>query len=48
MVELFCGDVFLFQKGIQDELPLARILQLVLPKMLFEDSHFFGMFRHVD
>jgi len=44
VVELFCGDVLLFQKGIEDEFPLTGIFQLVLPKMLLEDSHFFCVF----
>ncbi len=47
MVQFFRGDMFLFQKCIKDELALARILQLVLSEMLLEDSHFFGVFRHV-
>ncbi len=48
VVQLFRGDMFLSQKCIKDEFALTRILQLVLPEMLLQDSHFFGMFRHVN
>ena len=44
VIELFCGDVFLFEEGIENKFPLARILQLMLPKMFLEDPHFFGVF----
>lgn len=44
VVKLFCSNVFLLEKGIEDEFPLARVFQLVLPKMFLENSHFFGVF----
>ena len=48
MVHLFSCDVFLLQKGIEDQFTLPRKFELGLPKMLLQDSHFFGMFRHHD
>lgn len=44
VVKLLRGDVLLLEKGIEDEFPLARIFQLVLSKMVLENSHFFGVF----
>lgn len=48
VVHLFSCDVFLLEKGVEDQFPLASELQLVLPEMFLQDSHFFGMFRHRD
>ena len=48
VVHRFSRDVFLLQKGIEDQFTLPRKFELVLPKMLLQDSHFFGMFRHHD
>lgn len=46
VVHLFSRDVFLLQKGIKDQLTLPRKFKLVLPKMLLQDSYFFGIFGH--
>ncbi len=46
VVHLFSRDMFLFQKCVEDQFALASKLQLVLSKMLLENFHFFGMFRH--
>jgi hypothetical protein len=48
VVHLFSRDMFLLQKGIEDQFTLPRKFELMLPKMLLQDSHFFGMFRHHD
>lgn len=48
MVHLFSRDVFLLQEGIEDQFTLPCKFELVLPKMLLQDTHFFGMFRHHD
>ena len=48
MVHRFGRDVFLLQKGIEDQFTLPRKFELVLPKMLLQDLHFFDMFRHHD
>jgi hypothetical protein len=48
VVHLFSRDVFLFQKGIEDQFTLPCKFELVLSKMLLQDTHFFGMFRHHD
>jgi len=48
VVHRFGRDVFLLQKGIEDQFTLPRKFELVLPKMLLQDPHFFGMFRHHD
>ncbi len=48
VVHLFSGDVFLLQKGIEDQFTLPRKFELVLPQMFLQNSHFFGMFRHHD
>lgn len=46
VVHLFCGDVLLLEKGFEDQLPLARILQLMLAEVRFQRLHRFHMFRH--
>lgn len=46
MIHFLGRDVFLLQKGIEDQLTLARKFELVPPEMLFQNSHFFGMFGH--
>lgn len=46
VVHLFRRDVFLLEKGVEDQLALAGVLQLVLPEVLFQDAHFFLVFRH--
>ena len=46
MVHFLSRDVFLFQKGIENQLTLARKFELVVLKMLFQNSHFLGMFGH--
>jgi hypothetical protein len=46
MVHFLSRDVFLFQKGVEDQLTLARKFELVFLKMLFQNSHFLGMFGH--
>lgn len=48
MVHFLGRDVFLFQKGVEDQLTLARKFELVFLKMLFQNSHFLGMFGHRD
>lgn len=48
VVHRLSRDMFLFQKCVEDQFTLASKFQLVLPKMLLEDSHFFGMFRHCE
>jgi len=48
MVHLFRCDVFLLEKGVEDQFTLACKLQLVLPEVLLQDAHFFGMFGHRD
>ena len=48
VVHLFSRDVFLFQKGIEDQFTLPCKFELMLPKMFLQDSHFFGVFRHHD
>jgi len=46
MVHLFRRDVLLLEKGVKDQLALAGVFELVLPEVLFQDAHFFLMFRH--
>lgn len=46
MVHFLSRDVFLFQKRVEDQLTLARKFELVFLKMLFQNSHFLGMFGH--
>lgn len=46
MIHFLGRDVFLFQKRVEDQLTLARKFELVLLKMLFQKSHFLGMFGH--
>ncbi len=48
VVHRFSRDVLLLQKGIEDQFTLPRKFELVFPKMLLQDSHFFGMLRHHD
>ena len=44
MIHLFSRDVFLLQKGIEDQFTLPRKFKLVPPKMLLQDPHFLSMF----
>lgn len=46
MVHFLSRDVFLLQKCIENQLALARKFELVVLKMLFQNSHFLGMFGH--
>lgn len=46
VVEIFCGDMFLFEKGVKNQLPLAGVLELMFSKVFFQGVHFFGVFRH--
>ena len=46
MIHFLSRDVFLFQKGVEDQLTLARKLELMFLKVLFQNSHFLGMFGH--
>ena len=48
VVEVFRGDVFLLEKGIEDQFTLAGDLQLVFPEMLLQYPHFSGMLGHGD
>lgn len=48
MVHFLSRDVFLFQKGVEDQLTLACKFELVFLKMLFQNFHFLGVFRHRD
>ncbi|HEU5403701.1 MAG TPA: hypothetical protein VFU86_20265 [Terriglobales bacterium] len=48
MVHRFGRDVFLLQKGIEDQFTLSRKFELMLPEMFLQDPHFFDMFRHHD
>ena len=48
MVHRLGCDVFLLQKGIEDQFTLPRKFELVLSKMLLQDPHFFDMFRYHD
>lgn len=48
VVHRFSRDMFLLQKGIEDQFTLSRKFELMLSKMLFQDPHFFDMFRHHD
>jgi hypothetical protein len=40
--------VLLLEKCIEDQFTLACKLQLVLPEVLLQDTHFFDMFGHGD
>lgn len=46
VVHLFRRDVFLLEKGIEDQFTLAGKLQLMLSEMLFQPLHFFRMLGH--
>lgn len=48
VVHLFGCNVLLLEKCIEDQFTLACKLQLVLPEVLLQSSHFFDMFRHGD
>lgn len=48
VVHRFGRDVFLFQKGIEDQFALPRKFELVLPEMFLQNPHFFDMFHHHD
>ena len=48
VIHRFSRDVLLLQEGIEDQLSLPGNFELVFPKMLLQDTHFFGMFRHHD
>ena len=44
MVHGFRGDMFLAKKGTQNQLPLARELQLMFGQMVFQGLHLFRIF----
>ncbi len=46
VVHRFRRDVFLFEKGIENQFTLARELQLVLPEMLFQHPYLLRMLGH--
>ncbi len=46
VVHRFCCDVLLLKKGVEYQFTLAGEFELVLPEMLLQDSHFFGVFGH--
>lgn len=48
VVHLFRRDVFLLEKGIEDQFTLAREFQLVLSEVFFQHLHLFRMFTHRD
>ena len=48
VVHRFSRDVLLLEKCVEDQFTLPRKFELVFPKMLLQDPHFFGMFRHHD
>jgi len=48
VVHLFCRDMFLLEKGIEDQFTLAREFQLVLSEVFFQHLHLFRMFTHRD
>ena len=45
-IHFFCGDVFIFQKHVENMFALSRELQLMLGQVIFEDRNFFRSFRH--
>ena len=48
VIHLLGGDVFLLEKGIENQLALAGAFQLMLPQVLFQRCDFFLMLRHGD
>lgn len=46
MVHFLGGNVLLLEKGVQDQLTLARKFELVPSQVLFQNPHFLGMFGH--
>jgi hypothetical protein len=48
VIEVFRGDVFLFQEGVQNQFTLSGELQLVFPEMLLQYPHFSGVLGHGD
>jgi len=46
VVHRFGSDVFLLEERVEDELTLARILQLVFSEVRLQRLHLFHMFRH--
>jgi hypothetical protein len=46
VVHLLGRDVLLLQKGVEDQLTLARKFELVFPKVFFQSTHFLSMFGH--
>ena len=46
VVHLFRRDVFLLEKGIEDQFTLSGKLQLMLSEMLFQPLHLFRMLGH--
>ena len=43
VIHRFCCDVFLPEKGVENELPLTREFQLVFRQVLLERVHFFSV-----
>lgn len=48
VVHLLSCNMLLLEKCIEDQFTLACKLQLVLPEVLLQGSHFFDMFGHGD
>ena len=48
VVHLFCRDVLLFEKSIEDQFTLASEFQLMLSEVFFQHLHLFIMFTHRD
>ncbi len=46
MVHLFSGDMFLLEEGLENELALAGVFQLMFAEMRFERFHLFYMLGH--
>lgn len=44
VIHLLSCDVLLFQECVEDQFALAGKFQLMFPKMIPQDFHFFGMF----
>lgn len=44
VIHLFSRDVFLLQKGIENQFTLPGKFELMFPEMFLQDSQFFGMF----
>lgn len=47
VIQFFRRDVFLLEERIQDQFPLAGVLELVFPQMFFQQRHFFLVLGHM-